>query len=68
MNKLKPCPFCGAKMDEEGVMPEKETLTRLVEKGHDYYYTEAYTGNSVYEAIAEYLITNGVRLKEGVQE
>ena len=46
-------------------MSDKEKLRRLIEQGHDYYYSEAYNGASVYEAIAEYLIMKGVRLKEG---
>ena len=48
------------------LMSDKEKLRRLVEQGHDYYYSDAYNGASVYEAIAEYLIMKGVRLKEGV--
>lgn len=47
-------------------MSDKEKLKRLIEQGHDYYYSDAYNGASVYEAIAEYLIMKGVRLKEGV--
>ena len=46
-------------------MSDKEKLRRLIEQGHDYYYSDAYNGASVYEAIAEYLIMKGVRLKEG---
>ena len=46
-------------------MSDKENLRRLIEQGHDYYYSDAYNGASVYEAIAEYLIMKGVRLKEG---
>ena len=46
-------------------MDDKEKLRRLIEQGHDYYYSDAYNGASVYEAIAEYLIMKGVRLKEG---
>ena len=46
-------------------MSAKEKLRRLIEQGHDYYYSDAYNGASVYEAIAEYLIMKGVRLKEG---
>ena len=46
-------------------MSDKEKLRRLIEQGHDYYYSDAYNGSSVYEAIAEYLIMKGVRLKEG---
>ena len=48
------------------LMSDKEKLRRLIEQGHDYYYSDAYNGASVYEAIAEYLIMKGVRLKEGV--
>ena len=48
------------------MMSDKEKLRRLIEQGHDYYYSYAYKGTSVYEAIAEYLIMKGVRLKEGV--
>ena len=47
------------------LMSDKEKLRRLIEQGHDYYYSDAYNGASVYEAIAEYLIMKGVRLKEG---
>ena len=47
------------------LMSDKEKLRRLIEQGHDYYYSDAYNGTSVYEAIAEYLIMKGVRLKEG---
>ena len=47
------------------VMSDKEKLRRLIEQGHDYYYSDAYNGASVYEAIAEYLIMKGVRLEEG---
>ena len=46
-------------------MSDKEKLRQLIEQGHDYYYSDAYNGASVYEAIAEYLIMKGVRLKEG---
>ena len=46
-------------------MSDKEKLRLLIEHGHDYYYSDAYNGASVYEAIAEYLIMKGVRLKEG---
>ena len=45
------------------LMSDKEKLRRLIEQGHDYYYSDAYNGASVYEAIAEYLIMKGVRLK-----
>ena len=45
------------------LMSDKEKLRRLIEQGHDYYYSDAYNGVSVYEAIAEYLIMKGVRLK-----
>ena len=41
---------------------DKEKLRRLIEQGHDYYYSDAYNGTSVYEAIAEYLIMKDVRL------
>ena len=44
-------------------MSDKEKLRRLIEQGHDYYYSDAYNGASVYEAIAEYLIMKGVCLK-----
>ena len=44
-------------------MSDKEKLRRLIEQGHDYYYSDAYNGVSVYEAIAEYLIMKGVRLE-----
>lgn len=47
------------------VMSDKEKLRRLIEQGHDYYYSDTYNGASVYEAIAEYLIMKGIRLKEG---
>ena len=47
------------------LMSDKEKLRRLIEQGHDYYYSDAYNGASVYEAIVEYLIMKGVRLKEG---
>ena len=47
------------------LMSDKEKLRRLIEQGHDYYYSDAYNGANVYEAIAEYLIMKGVRLKEG---
>ena len=47
-------------------MADKENLRRLIEQGYDYYYSEAYNGANVYEAIAEYLIMKGVCLKEGV--
>ena len=47
-------------------MSDKEKLRRLIEQGHDYYYSDVYNGASVYDAIAEYLIMKGVRLKEGV--
>lgn len=47
------------------LMSDKEKLRRLIEQGHDYYYSDAYNGASVYEAISEYLIMKGVRLKEG---
>ena len=43
---------------------DKEKLRRLIEQGHDYYYSDAYNGLNVYEAIAEYLIMKGVCLKE----
>ena len=46
-------------------MSDKEKLTRLIEYAHDYYYSDSYNGASVYEAIAEYLIMKGVRLKKG---
>ena len=49
------------------LMSDKEKLRRLIEQGHDYYYSDAYNGASVYEAIAEYLIMKGVRLKEGAE-
>lgn len=47
------------------LMSDKEKLRRLIEQYHDYYYSDAYNGASVYEAIAEYLIMKGIRLKEG---
>ena len=34
-------------------------------EANDYYYSDAYNGLNVYEAIAEYLIMKGVRLKGG---
>lgn len=46
-------------------MSEKEKLRRLIEQDHDYYYSDAYNGASVYETIAEYLIMKGVSLKAG---
>ena len=46
-------------------MSDKEKLRQLIEQGHDYYYSSAYNGVNVNEAIAEYLIMKGVRLKEG---
>ena len=46
-------------------MSDKEKLRRLIKQGHDYYYSDAYNGASVYEAIAEYLIIIVVLLKEG---
>lgn len=46
-------------------MDVREKLRRLIEQDHDYYYSDVYNGESVYEAIAEYLIIKGVRLKEG---
>lgn len=48
-------------------MSDKEKLRRLIEQGHGYYYSDAYNGASVYEAIVEYLIMKGVRLKEGAE-
>lgn len=30
-------------------MSDKEKLRRLIEQGHDYYYSDAYNGASVYE-------------------
>lgn len=45
-------------------MTEKEKLRRLIEQGHDYYYSDSYKGANVYEAIAEYLTRKGVLLKE----
>ena len=47
------------------LMSDKEKLRQLIEQGHDYYYSSAYNGVNVNEAIAEYLIMKGVRLKEG---
>ena len=47
---------------------DKEKLRRLIEQGHDYYYSDAYNGLNVYEAIAEYLIMKGVRLKGGTDD
>ena len=49
------------------LVSDKEKLRRLIEQGHDYYYSDVYNGASVYEAIAEYLIMKGVRLKEGAE-
>ena len=46
-------------------MSDKEKLRRLVEQGYEYCFSDAYNGANVYEAIAEYLIMKGVRLKEG---
>ena len=48
-------------------MSDKEKLRQLIEQGHDCYYSDAYNGVNVYEAIAEYLIMKGVRLKEGAE-
>ena len=49
-------------------MSDKEKLRKLIEQGHDYYYSSAYNGVNVNEAIAEYLIMKGVRLKEGADD
>ena len=49
-------------------MSDKEKLRQLIEQGHDYYYSSAYNGVNVNEAIAEYLIMKDVRLKEGADD
>ena len=49
-------------------MSDKEKLRQLIEQSHDYYYSSAYNGVNVNEAIAEYLIMKGVRLKEGADD
>ena len=38
---------------------DKEKLQRLIEQGHDYYFSDDYNGVDVYEAVAEYLIMKG---------
>lgn len=48
-------------------MTDKEKLRKLIEQGHEYFYSDAYGGVNVYEAIAEYLIMKGIRLKEGAK-
>ena len=44
---------------------DKEKLRRLIEQGHEYYYSDVYNGIDVYDAIAEYLIMKGAALLEG---
>lgn len=50
----------------ETVKKKRKKLTKLIEKGHGYYYSEEYKGSNTYEAIAEYLIQNGVTIQEWV--
>ena len=44
---------------------DKEKLRRLIEQGHEYYYSDVYNGIDVHEAIAEYLIMKGARVRGG---
>ena len=47
---------------------DKEKLRRLIEQGHEYYYSDAYNGVDVYEAIAEYLIMKGTCVMGGADD
>lgn len=41
-------------------MTDREKLKNMIRDGHDYFYNEEYKGSEVYDAIAEYLLANGV--------
>ena len=41
-------------------MTDREKLRDLIQDGHGYFYSEEYRGLEVYDAMAEYLLANGV--------
>lgn len=44
----------------------REKLIELIKAGHGYYYSEQYSGLDSYEAIAEFLIANGVTIQSWI--
>lgn len=45
-------------------MTDREKLKDLIQDGHGYFYSEEYKGLEVYDAMAEYLLANGVTIKK----
>ena len=43
-------------------MSDVEKLSKLVEDGHSFYYSDKFKGGLVYRAIAEHLLKNDVRI------